>query len=70
MATSKRAEVREFIKRTAALAIGEYALDVDDMKIGKLRYLIAGRVAEEVSKQYSHLELADIMEWKTRRVRR
>lgn len=70
MKLSKRAEVREFIKRKAVAAIGEYALDVSETDIGKLRYQVAGYIADEVFKEYSFLELADIMEWKRTRVRR
>jgi len=72
--STKRDEVREFIKRKASSAIADSIASMQDReaaeKIRVNRNYLASQIAFEVADTYPFLELADIMEWKRTRVRR
>ena len=72
--STKREEIRDFIKREAAYAVHQLASTMSDRTAAEtIRVnvgMIAGQIAWHIAEEYRFLELADIMEWKRTRVRR
>lgn len=74
MATTKREEVREFLKREIRNALGLLVVDMSNKENAEVirahRDSIATQVSWHIQEQYRFLELCDIMEWKRTRERR
>jgi hypothetical protein len=72
--TTKRDEVREFIRREAKKALGEVIANAPNREHAEIirasRETLATTIAWHIAEGYRFLELADIMEWKRTRVRR
>ncbi len=72
--STKRDEVRDFVKRRAWAAIAEKVARMNDRGHAETIRLnieqLASGIAYEIADTYPFLELADIMEWKRTRVRR
>jgi acetylglutamate kinase len=72
--TTKRDEVREFIRREAKSALGEVVASIAHREQAEIiranRDSLATQIAWHIAEEYRFLELADIMEWRRTRVRR
>lgn len=72
--STKRDEVRDFVKRKTRTAMSERLAAMSDRAAAETIRVnmdhIAAAIAYEIADVYPFLELADIMEWKRTRVRR
>jgi len=72
--STKREEVRDFVKRKTREAIAMHVAEMTDRVVAETirgsMNSIASAVCWHINEEYCFIELADIMEWKRTRSRR
>lgn len=72
--STKRDEVRDFVKRKARQAVADRIATMSDRAAAESIRVnmdhVCAAIAFEIADEYSFIQLSDIMEWKRTRVRR